>query len=128
MGKNRRQAVSQTSGQPDAELAELLAPIEPESFVARHWQKMPLHIKGDAAKITRLLPGGLSRDDVFRRVFVSSQLEGEGPRLLAQGAAGLPHREGERPATRITPATRGARRRRGARCKCTAWPTRARPL
>jgi ribosomal protein L16 Arg81 hydroxylase len=75
-------------------LARLLWPVTPDQFFAEYWGKRPLFVKGDAAKLERLIPGGFTRADMLAAV--RSAAAGGNPHLRVwsqrqrQGRAGTP--------------------------------------
>jgi ribosomal protein L16 Arg81 hydroxylase len=75
-------------------LARLLWPVTPDQFFAEYWGKRPLFVKGDAAKLERLIPGGFTRADMLAAV--RSATAGGSPHLRVwsqrqrHGQAGTP--------------------------------------
>jgi ribosomal protein L16 Arg81 hydroxylase len=66
--KKTRPALNTSRAARYPELGCLLEPVLPEEFAANYWGRKPLFIKGNAAKLQRLIPGGFTALDFFKAV------------------------------------------------------------
>lgn len=71
------------------DLATLLAPVSPEAFFANHLGRAPLHVRGNAAKLERLIAGGFGLSDMVRAIEEGANRRLPRFRLLAHRTAGF---------------------------------------
>jgi hypothetical protein len=67
-----------------SELAELLHPITPETFMTEYWGRKPLLIKGTPEKLQTLFPGGFGLTDFYNAAREAAERKAPGFMLLAR--------------------------------------------